>query len=289
MDALFDKLNEVVLEWAQNLITFGYGVFNDFANHAMQLLAMSPESWSPSGWSLITSLNTIFVVVAAQLVVVFFLIGFCAESLDPKQELRFETILRMFIKLSVAEFFVVNTLPIVQSFFSLVGALAGSVAGEADILTGIPDDVRQIMENPDDMGGMTFVAFLLGVVFMLIMMISGVLIVYQAYIRFFKIMLLIPYGTLANSTLAGNHTLVQSAVSFWKFALSSILEAVTMMIALRLAAMILTSAEGTVNFLTASNNGEYLCIWMIQSAMIVLVCVGSVKGASMITQRALGL
>ena len=40
------------------------------------------------------------------LVVLFFVIGFCSESIDVKKEMRFESILRMLIRLELAAVFV---------------------------------------------------------------------------------------------------------------------------------------------------------------------------------------
>lgn len=40
------------------------------------------------------------------LVVLFFVIGFCSESIDVKEKMRFESILRMLIRLGLAAVFV---------------------------------------------------------------------------------------------------------------------------------------------------------------------------------------
>jgi hypothetical protein len=41
-----------------------------------------------------------------EVVVLFFVIGFCSESIDVKEEMRFESILRMLIRLGLAAVFV---------------------------------------------------------------------------------------------------------------------------------------------------------------------------------------
>ena len=41
-----------------------------------------------------------------EVVVLFFVIGFCSESIDVKEEMRFESILRMLIRLELAAVFV---------------------------------------------------------------------------------------------------------------------------------------------------------------------------------------
>lgn len=48
------------------------------------------------------SIEPIFVGVGSSLVVLFFVIGFCSESVDVREEMRFEVILRMLIRLGLA-------------------------------------------------------------------------------------------------------------------------------------------------------------------------------------------
>ena len=58
----------------------------------------------------------------------FFVIGFCAESIDVKDEMRFESILRMLIRLGLAEWFVANHVTIMKAFFTSIGNLVGLIS-----------------------------------------------------------------------------------------------------------------------------------------------------------------
>jgi hypothetical protein len=57
-------------------------------------------------WAAIEKINPLFVAVGSSLVVLFFVIGFCAESVDIKEDMRFETILRMLIRVGISEWLV---------------------------------------------------------------------------------------------------------------------------------------------------------------------------------------
>ena len=63
----------------------------------------------------------IFVAVGSSLVVLFFVIGFCSESVDIREEMRFEVILRILIRLGLAEWFVANNVTVMKAFFTSVG------------------------------------------------------------------------------------------------------------------------------------------------------------------------
>lgn len=53
------------------------------------------------------------------------MIGFCSESVDIREEMRFEVILRMLIRLGLAEYMVANNVTIMKAFFTSVGNLVG--------------------------------------------------------------------------------------------------------------------------------------------------------------------
>lgn len=279
----------------EKFLSSAFEIYNTLIGQAVGLLAQSPEAWNASGWALVKTVNGIFAGIGAALVVVFFLMGFCADSLDIRQDFRIENILRMFIKLLLAEFFVASSLKLVKNFFGMATGIISKLSGKKTSFDyKVPAKVSRILNNPGENGieswqGLLLIIVLMifAVIFFIIICGCGAMIFYLAFIRFFKIMMLVPYGSLANSTLAGNQVLSQTAVSFWKFALCSILEAVTMYVALILSATILKS--GTINLTNNLTGAFYVTAWMMQSMFICLIAVGAIKGASTVTQRALGL
>ena len=82
-----------------------------------ELLGQSPVSFKNGGpWAVVANLEPIFVAVGSSLVVLFFVIGFCSESIDVKEEVRFETILRMLMRIGIAEWLVANNVTIMKTF-----------------------------------------------------------------------------------------------------------------------------------------------------------------------------
>lgn len=290
-----DKIIEVAFPGIAWWFKLAFTIYNKLTAMAVGMLGQDPEAWNPDGWKYVEGLNTVFLGIAAVLVVIFFLIGFCSDSLDIRQDFRLENIIRMFVKLLVAEFFVTNSLTLVKSLFGLGTGIVQKLSGsDLSFEYSVPAQIDAICNDPlnhdvSGLGGVLSLVLLyeLAIVFLLVISGCGMMILYEAFQRFLKIMLLVPYGTLANSTLAGNHTLSHSAVSFWKYALGVILDAVTMYMALALSAAVLKS--GTVSLTENQTGIFYIVAWIMESTFICMLTLGAVKGASTVTQKALGL
>lgn len=292
---MIDDFIQSASEGVQSFLTFIMSVYNNLVGIAAGMLGQDPSTWNSAGWAFVKNVNNIFLGIGGVLVAIFFLIGFCADSVDIKQDFRLENILRMFIKLSIAEYFVVNSLTLVQTLFGLATGIIGKIQGKGITFEySVPKEVTDILNDPlnhDITGGtgalMLVVLLIVEIIFLLITIGCGAMILLEAYQRFFKILMLAPYGTLANSTMAGNHMLGHSAESFWKYALCTILDAVTMYMALALSAAVISS--GSLG-LTANQTGVmYVFAWMLESSFVCMLTLGMVKGAEMVTQKALGV
>lgn len=285
-----DWFVEICCDNAKFLLESGMGIYNSLAQHAVELLSESPDSFSGAGMSYVTSLaNGSFYVLGTALVAVFFLIGFFSESIDVKNEIRLETLLKGLIKFSVAEYFVINALSLSKKLFAFVGALVG---GNTTITFSLPHTLNESLSDPLGNGiniGGAIGSVFLGLLSAVVLIVCGFILCYSAYTRFFKIMVMLPYGVLANSTLAGNRTLQHTAISYWKHMLGVILEAVTMIMAIGLSAKMFSS--GSLNLFSSAgvSSSVYITYMMIEMIFCPLITVGIVKGAGQLTNKALGL
>lgn len=90
------KLGQQILD----LLEMVFGFWNNQISLVFALLGQSPESFKDGGpWGVVQSIEPIFVGVGSSLVVLFFVIGFCSESVDVKEDMRFEVILRMLMRI----------------------------------------------------------------------------------------------------------------------------------------------------------------------------------------------
>jgi hypothetical protein len=273
--------------FASSCIDTSVSLRNWFYEKSYACLMDSPTSWQGGdGWNVITTVNTSFVAVGASLLLIFWLIGICTDSLDIRSNLRFETVLKQLAKLVIGEFVVTNSIDILKSMFYLVNALTSGISS-ASISISKPESVAVYLSSSstDDIGGSASVAAL-SFVFLISTAGAGLGLLYLSMIRLFKVLLIVPYGAIATSTIAGSHSISQSTVSYYKYALSTILEAVTMILALRLASglqdqFIMAGSDA------ATSGGTVM--WLVQTTIFGFVTLGACKEAGQITQHGLGM
>lgn len=176
----------------------------------------NPQQNSKDGgpWQVISNIEPIFVAVGSSLVVLFFVIGFCSESIDVKEEIRFETVLRMLMRLSISEWLVANNVTIMKAFFESIGALVGLITNSGSPKLKIPNEQQEIIEG---LGfGESLLMMILAVIIALVIIFCGFMLIYTVYFRFLKILVIVPFGAIAFSTTSGNRMVSHTAVTYAK-------------------------------------------------------------------------
>lgn len=285
----FDKVIDIVLKRllvpnvTENAKT-GISIYNGMIGNAVKMLTTNPVEWNAEGWKLIAEeVYPAFLLVACPLVAIFWMVGLCAESIDPKMhgDIRPEALLLSFFKLSIAEFVTVYALHIVCVLFGFVDVLTGGWVGEnAKISMELGFTSAEVEELP---GLALALTYLLSLIYMGVLIFVSCVILYTATVRFFKILALIPFGTLASSTIAGSREVSHTAMHFWKYIISIILEAVAMMLMLAMfsrvqASLAVVSLEGDMRIVGI----------LLNRILLAFLCLGSVKGAGTLLQRGLG-
>ena len=216
------KLGDKILA----LLEAVFGFWNNQISLIFDLLGQSPDAFKGGGpWNVIAGIEPIFVAVGSSLVVLFFVIGFCSESIDIREEMRFEAILRMLIRLGLAEYMVANNVTIMKAAFTSIGSLVGLLsAGNATELK-IAEEQAQVIEN---LGfGESLIMLILAALLSLIVIICGFFLLYTVYFRFLKLLVIVPIGSIAYATMSGNRMVAHTAVSYSKYFLSEAFETVT--------------------------------------------------------------
>lgn len=276
------KLGEKILA----LLELVFGFWNSQVSLVFAMLGQSPVNFKGGGpWQIVERVEPVFIGVGSSLVVLFFVIGFCSESVDVREEMRFEAILRMLIRLGIAEWLVANNATIMKAFFATIGNLVSMLApgeyavltidsAQAEVLKGLGFGESLIMLLP---------AFLLSV----IVIICGFFMIYTVYFRFLKLMVIVPLGPIAFSTLAGNRNVAHTASTYAKYFLSVVFEAVTMALAITFCNAFISAGlpAFTGNYTDWAKTLIYLC----EMTFTIALTVGSVKGAQSLTSKALGL
>ena len=127
--------------------------------------------------------------------VLFFVIGFCSESIDIREEMRFEVILRLLIRVGLAEWFVANNVTIMKAFFTSIGNLVNLLS--AGSYTELVIDSTQADVIKDLGFGESLIMLILAALLAIIIIICGFFMIYTVYFRFLRLLIIVPM--LANS------------------------------------------------------------------------------------------
>lgn len=276
------KLGDKILA----LLEMVFGFWNHQVSLVFSMLGQSPVGFKGgSPWAMIESVQPVFVAVGSSLVVLFFVIGFCSESVDIREEMRFEAILRMLIRLILAEWLVANNVTIMKAFFTSAGNLVNLLSSGSYTTLSINSAQADIIKG---LGfGESLIMLILAAVLSVIVIICGFFMIYTVYFRFLKIMVMVPIGSIAFATLAGNRNVANTAGVYAKYFLSVVFEAVTMALAIMLCNAFINA--GLPAFAGGYADWAQTLIYLCEMTFAIALTVGSVKGAQSLTSRALGL
>lgn len=276
------KLGDKILE----LLSMVFGFWNKQVLLVFALLGQSPTAFKGGGpWGIIEGIEPIFVAVGSSLVVLFFVIGFCSESVDVKEDMRFEVILRMLIRLAIAEWMVTNSITVMKAIFTSVGNLVGLLS-QGNITT-LEIDATQADIIKELGFGESLIMLILAALLSIIVIICGFFLIYTVYFRFLKLLIIVPMGALAYSTMGGNRMVTHTALSYTRYFIATAFEAVTM-------ALAIIVCNALINAGLPSFTGDYAdwaktLIYLCEMTFTITLTVGSVKGAQSLTSKALGL
>lgn len=280
------KLGDVEMD----LLTVADRIFNYIYNLSISMFTTNPKTWAESMgiWSVINQIYENIIPVGCSLVVVIFLIGFCSNTVDVKEELNFERAIRLLIRLGITEWFVVNSLTITGYLFSMVSGLIGLV----NSTTTTPAITSSVSTYLHEMSNTSRVVLLFVIIFYLVILpLSAAAIMVMAFTRLIKVMLIIPYGPIAYSTISGGIQAISGTLpSYIKYLLGTLLEAFSVMVALKIGQVMILNKS--LFDLTSIQSKDYLmpCILELCQTMISAVLLTIlVKIAKDVATKALGL
>ena len=276
------KLGEKILA----LLQLVFGFWNHQISLVFAMLGQSPVTFKGGGpWAVIEQIEPVFVAIGSSLVVLFFVIGFCSESIDIREEMRFEVILRILIRLALSEWFVCNNVTIMKAVFTSVGALIALLsAGQYQTLT-IDAAQADIIKNLDF--GESLVMLILASLLSIIVIICGFFIIYTVYFRFLKLLIIVPMGSLAFATMGGNRVVSHTVSAYCKYFLSVSFETVSMALAIMVCNAFISA--GLPTFTAQYEPWAQTLIYLGEMTFSVAMTVGSVKGAQTLTSKVFGL
>ena len=276
------KLGETILALLEMVFAF----WNNQVSLVFAMLGQTPAEFKGGGpWNAIMSVQPIFVAVGSSLVVIFFVIGFCSESVDVKEEMRFEVILRMLIRLAISEWFVINSITIMKAFFTSIGNWVKTLSFNSSASLSINSTEAEVIKN---LGfGEGLLMLILASLLAIIIIICGFFLIYTVYFRFLRLLVIVPMGAVAFSTMSGNRTVSHTMVTYCRYFLAVCFEAVTMALAIIVCNAFINA--GLPTFTSSYADWTKTLIYLCEMTFAIALTVGSVKGAQNLTSKVFGL
>ena len=191
----------------------------------------------------------------------------------------------MLIRLGLAEWFVTNNVTIMKAFFTSIGNLVNLLSAGTTVQLTIDSTQADVIKN---LGfGESLVMLILAALLSIIVIICGFFIIYTVYFRFLKILIIVPLGAIAFSTMGGNRMVSHTVVTYCKYFLSVVMEAVTMALAIIVCNAFINA--GLPSFTGSYADWAKTLIYLCEMTFTIAMTVGSVKGAQSLTSKALGL
>ena len=276
------KLGETILALLEMVFAF----WNNQVSLVFAMLGQTPAEFKGGGpWNAIMSVQPIFVAVGSSLVVIFFVIGFCSESVDVREEMRFEVILRMLIRLAISEWFVINSITIMKAIFTSIGNWVKTLSFNSSANLSINSTEAEVIKN---LGfGEGLLMLILASLVAIIIIICGFFLIYTVYFRFLRLLVIVPMGAVAFSTMSGNRTVSHTMVTYCRYFLAVCFEAVTMALAIIVCNAFINA--GLPTFTSNYADWTKTLIYLCEMTFAIALTVGSVKGAQNLTSKVFGL
>lgn len=135
--------------------------------------------------------------------------------------------------------------------------------------------------------GASLVMLILTSILSIVIIICGFFLIYTVYFRFLKILIIVPFGAIALSTISGNRMVSHTATTYVRYFSSIVFEAVTMALAIIVCNALISS--GLPSFTGEYADWTQTLIYLCEMTFTIALTVGTVKGAQGLTSKALGL
>ncbi|MBE6035561.1 MAG: hypothetical protein E7222_12825 [Clostridiales bacterium] len=296
-----------------NLYENGSKLYDNCAGKAVDILTRSSKSMAPGAFAHVQSmLTTGFVSLGLLLCTIAFFVALGQESLEGLRDKRYEAWIKRIIMYILATGLTASTPTIMSTLDTWGGAFAGfakdTMGGEvytiADASGSYDSDIESLLDPfteekdgkrvakkdadgniEDGVVGTGFFGFLIAILYFLSTIICGMIILYQAYTRFFKMLIAIPYAGLGFGALCGGHELKRTFDSYLRYVLSIQIAAGTMVMILVIVGSLMTGANAPKGLFGADGTAQLF----LEKIFMCFCGVGLVRSADQLTERMLGL
>lgn len=183
-------------------LKFALKIWNGMMGSVYALLTESLSEFKNGEiWKAVKQVNPYFVTVGTLFVSLFFVIGLFREQVDLRREMSLEGAVKLFARLSVAEWLLVNTFYIIDAIFGAATWLIGKILTGGAAKMTLSKSEWKFFESVDLLDWVVFAFF--GLICFIAIIIMALVMIYTVYSRFFKVYMSAPFSALAVSGVAG--------------------------------------------------------------------------------------
>lgn len=254
--------------------------WNDIMKLSRTVLLVNPTTGDNAAtWESVTDIYTTLNVIAASLLVVFFLYGFCRDSIDIKTELTLDRCIKLFIRLIIVANLMEMALSWMPKFMTWIRKICKVILGDSKF--AFTFDGAKIYDDIVSASGWgTFTAFMTSILFFLFTLACGFMVLLTILNRILKIYMIAPFAGCALSTLAAGGQASQVGFSYIKAFFEYVLAALLISVVILLSSSFISS-------LSFSSDSAILVLATYCLKMAAIAT--SVKGAEQMMQKAFGL
>ena len=189
------------------------------------------------------------------------------------------------VEFEVTETAEIQEVSMKDEFFTSIGNLVNLLSAGSYTTLTIDSTQADIIKN---LGfGESLIMLILAALLSIIIIICGFFMIYTVYFRFLRLLIIVPMGSIAFSTMGGNRTVNHTVAAYCKYFLSVTFEAVTMALAIIVCNAFINA--GLPTFTSSYADWAKTLIYLCEMTFTIALTVGSVKGAQSLTSKAFGL
>lgn len=272
-EVAFDNLQSALDNWNTN-----YGeIFN--------ILTTSPEDFQGGViWGIVSNILTVLQGIGVSLLIIFFFYGLIKSGIDYRDVFRNpKNVVFTFLRVIIAEFFVVNALDILLYTLNLIQGIMAKIQTTTTAITfTVPDNLKTALENADfwaSIGALATSLIACGVVWAL-----SLIIMILVYGRFFKIFLLTAIAPIPLAGYASEQT-ESIGNNFMKSYIGECLRGVIIIVACLIFSAFAVSPASS----SATTAGAMVLDYVFDVAMQMLILVIMIKGSDRMVKEFFGL
>lgn len=240
--------------WVKDFLSGGpifmmaQGLWGWFMDITKGFLGMGVTQYSQGTWNFIsTTVYPWFLSMGSVLINLFFLVGFCRQATNLRENVTAEMWIELFIKVVIANVLMQNGLTIMREFTGLASAMSGEL---------LPSTMPGILGGNYSVG-LTLALILLAPIYLILVLVCGATILLEVMGRFLNLYMLMAVAPLSLSTYAGGHGFENTAIAWFKSFLTNTFQVVAISLILRISQSIIVSNSLTM----AINNWGVISGW----------------------------